>query len=357
MVLGPRAQGLRRPGEAMAQEQSTARFQAGPRALQAAGTSSLNAMGTSSHPRAHAPSPFTHASRPDVALPRIHEQSAVLYAVAKPVVMAISLVCCGTPRSAAWRTCPRADRSSSPRTTWRTATVFLPGQIRRTVHTLGKSASSRAVRCHSQGLGARHHARSPCDARGPQRWKRCAIRPSMPEWPCSRPAEYFGIYPEGTRSPDGRLYRGKTGVARIALATGAPIVPVAMVGAHEAQRGRRFFPRRRPQITAVLGEPLLARDLASAWGGRATSPHSCAASRKRSWNASWSCPGAGAQRGVLGRRQAAVAGRRRRRSCPRAARHTPGDPLLLLAPCSLLLAPCFLVPWLPAPDRPAIDGR
>ena len=39
-----------------------------------------------------------------------------------------------------------------------------------------------------------------------------------------------GIYPEGTRSPDGRLYRGKTGAARIALETGAPVVPVAMVG-------------------------------------------------------------------------------------------------------------------------------
>lgn len=40
----------------------------------------------------------------------------------------------------------------------------------------------------------------------------------------------FGIYPEGTRSPDGRLYKGHTGVAKIALATGAPVVPVAVVG-------------------------------------------------------------------------------------------------------------------------------
>lgn len=42
--------------------------------------------------------------------------------------------------------------------------------------------------------------------------------------------ELFGIYPEGTRSPDGRLYRGKVGVAWLALATGAPVVPVAMSG-------------------------------------------------------------------------------------------------------------------------------
>src|SRR4029078_1567999 len=45
----------------------------------------------------------------------------------------------------------------------------------------------------------------------------------------------FGIYPEGTRSPDGRLYRGKTGIARLALESGAPVIPVAMVGTDEAQ--------------------------------------------------------------------------------------------------------------------------
>lgn len=44
-----------------------------------------------------------------------------------------------------------------------------------------------------------------------------------------RQGKLLGIYPEGTRSPDGRLYRGKTGVARMALETGVPVVPVAMV--------------------------------------------------------------------------------------------------------------------------------
>ena len=47
--------------------------------------------------------------------------------------------------------------------------------------------------------------------------------------------DLFGIYPEGTRSPDGRLYRGKTGIARLALESGAPVIPVAMVGTDEAQ--------------------------------------------------------------------------------------------------------------------------
>ena len=45
----------------------------------------------------------------------------------------------------------------------------------------------------------------------------------------------FGIYPEGTRSPDGRLYKGHTGVARLALQSGAPVIAVAMVGTREAQ--------------------------------------------------------------------------------------------------------------------------
>jgi 1-acyl-sn-glycerol-3-phosphate acyltransferase len=44
-----------------------------------------------------------------------------------------------------------------------------------------------------------------------------------------REGKLLGIYPEGTRSPDGRLFRGKTGVARMALETGAPVVPVAMI--------------------------------------------------------------------------------------------------------------------------------
>ena len=45
----------------------------------------------------------------------------------------------------------------------------------------------------------------------------------------------FGIYPEGTRSPDGKLYKGHTGVARLALQSGAPVIAVAMIGTREAQ--------------------------------------------------------------------------------------------------------------------------
>ncbi|WP_211228439.1 lysophospholipid acyltransferase family protein [Glycomyces tenuis] len=67
--------------------------------------------------------------------------------------------------------------------------------------------------------------------------------------------QLFGIYPEGTRSPDGRLYRGKTGVARLALETGSPVVPVAMMNTGELQPiGKRLPSRGRPRIR--IGPPL-----------------------------------------------------------------------------------------------------
>jgi len=67
--------------------------------------------------------------------------------------------------------------------------------------------------------------------------------------------DVLGIYPEGTRSPDGRLYRGRTGVARLALATGAPIVPVAMIGTERIQPPGTVMPRLAPLVIRI-GEPL-----------------------------------------------------------------------------------------------------
>lgn len=70
-----------------------------------------------------------------------------------------------------------------------------------------------------------------------------------------RSGNLFGIYPEGTRSPDGRLYRGKTGVARLALESGVPVIPVAMIGTDVAQPIGRVIPKPM-QIGVVIGEPL-----------------------------------------------------------------------------------------------------
>ena len=67
--------------------------------------------------------------------------------------------------------------------------------------------------------------------------------------------ELFGIYPEGTRSHDGRLYRGKTGVARLALETGVPVIPVAVVGTDVvAPPGKKFGSFTRPVVR--FGRPL-----------------------------------------------------------------------------------------------------
>ncbi|TYL46086.1 1-acyl-sn-glycerol-3-phosphate acyltransferase [Nocardioides sp. BGMRC 2183] len=67
--------------------------------------------------------------------------------------------------------------------------------------------------------------------------------------------EAFGIYPEGTRSRDGRLYRGRTGVAHLALTSGAPVVPVGLVGTENLQPIGTRVPRRAP-VTVSFGDPI-----------------------------------------------------------------------------------------------------
>ena len=80
--------------------------------------------------------------------------------------------------------------------------------------------------------------------------------------------EAFSIYPEGTRSRDGRLYRGKTGVAWLALTAGVPVVPVALSGTQHLQPvGSRRI--RRVPITIEFGEPLDLSTFGEASSGRA----------------------------------------------------------------------------------------
>jgi 1-acyl-sn-glycerol-3-phosphate acyltransferase len=65
----------------------------------------------------------------------------------------------------------------------------------------------------------------------------------------------LGIYPEGTRSPDGRLYKGKTGMARMALQSGVPVIPVAMIGTDKLNPIGSRLPRFA-KIVIKVGEPI-----------------------------------------------------------------------------------------------------
>lgn len=65
----------------------------------------------------------------------------------------------------------------------------------------------------------------------------------------------LGIYPEGTRSPDGRLYRGKTGIARMALESGAPVLPVVMIDTEKIQPPGKVIPKVM-RVGIKIGEPL-----------------------------------------------------------------------------------------------------
>lgn len=141
-------------------------------------------------------------------------------------------------------------------------TYFLPAQLPRRVHFLGKSDLFRSGSPLNSVLARimRGLAVMPVDRSGGSA-SQSAIDAGME---VLDGGHVLGIYPEGTRSPDGRLHRGRTGVARLALASGAPIVPVAMFGTREAQGRRKLIPHRRPRIRAVLGTPVDAAAVAAA---------------------------------------------------------------------------------------------
>jgi 1-acyl-sn-glycerol-3-phosphate acyltransferase len=71
-----------------------------------------------------------------------------------------------------------------------------------------------------------------------------------------RRGELFGIYPEGTRSRDGMLYKGHTGAARLAIKVGCPIIPVGIIGTREIQPPDTFFPKIGLECVVKFGRPL-----------------------------------------------------------------------------------------------------
>ncbi|MDG4799152.1 lysophospholipid acyltransferase family protein [Micromonospora sp. WMMD980] len=75
--------------------------------------------------------------------------------------------------------------------------------------------------------------------------------------PVLKAGDLVAVYPEGTRSPDGRLYRGRTGATRLAVAAGVPIIPVGVTGTDKAQPIGTRVPRPgRAKITIKFGKPL-----------------------------------------------------------------------------------------------------
>lgn len=71
-----------------------------------------------------------------------------------------------------------------------------------------------------------------------------------------RRGELFGIYPEGTRSRDGMLYKGHTGAARLAIKLGCPIIPVGLIGTREIQPPDTFMPKFGLPCTVKFGRPI-----------------------------------------------------------------------------------------------------
>ncbi|MET0419247.1 MAG: lysophospholipid acyltransferase family protein [Actinoplanes sp.] len=75
--------------------------------------------------------------------------------------------------------------------------------------------------------------------------------------PVLKAGDAVAVYPEGTRSPDGRLYRGRTGAARLAVAAGVPIIPVGMLGTDKVQPIGQPYPMPfRGKVTIRFGKPI-----------------------------------------------------------------------------------------------------
>ena len=131
--------------------------------------------------------------------------------------------------------------------------LFLPVMTRRRVSFLakneyftGRGLKGRAKAAFVRGTGLIPLDRSDADAAA------AALATGVR---AVRAGMLLGVYPEGTRSADGRLYRGKTGVARMAMDAGVPVVPVAMLGTDRVQPIGRVVPRLA-RVRVRIGAPL-----------------------------------------------------------------------------------------------------
>jgi 1-acyl-sn-glycerol-3-phosphate acyltransferase len=131
--------------------------------------------------------------------------------------------------------------------------IFLPLVVPRRMTFLAKSDyfTGRGIKGRLTAAFFRGVGQLPVDRSG-GRAGEAALRSGLR---VLRRGEMLGIYPEGTRSPDGRLYRGRTGVARMALEGGVVVLPVAMIGTDKAQPTGKKIPKLM-RIGVKIGKPL-----------------------------------------------------------------------------------------------------
>ena len=131
--------------------------------------------------------------------------------------------------------------------------IFLPLVVQRRVTFLAKSDyfTGRGIKGRLTAAFFKGVGQLPVDRSG-GRAGEAALRSGLR---VLRRGEVLGIYPEGTRSPDGRLYRGRTGVARMAHEAGCPVLPVAMIGTDKAQPTGKKVPKIM-RIGVRIGRPL-----------------------------------------------------------------------------------------------------
>ncbi len=132
--------------------------------------------------------------------------------------------------------------------------IFLPLVIERRVTFLAKADyfTGRGLKGRLTAVFFRGVGQLPVDRAGGQA-SEAALSAGLK---VLRRGDLLGIYPEGTRSPDGRLYRGKTGVARMSLEAAVPVLPVAMIDTEKIQPPGRKRPTLGIRVGINIGKPL-----------------------------------------------------------------------------------------------------
>ncbi|MCY1159951.1 MAG: 1-acyl-sn-glycerol-3-phosphate acyltransferase [Citricoccus sp.] len=131
--------------------------------------------------------------------------------------------------------------------------IFMPSQLGRQVHFLAKMEyfTGRGVKGWLTRKFFEATNQLPMDRAGGQ----ASLDSLRSGLEVLQEGKLLGIYPEGTRSPDGRLYRGKLGVAKLALNARVPVVPIAMIGTDKVQPIGRTIPNIR-RVGMIFGPPL-----------------------------------------------------------------------------------------------------